>query len=95
MATFTHEEGKDPDAVLDYGIDWEPWLAGLTIVTSTWAIDNAPDASLVIDSDSNNTTVASVVLSGGTIGQQYQVRNRITTAQWTDDRTILMPINEK
>lgn len=29
---------KDPDAVLDYGVDWTAWLGSDTIVTSTWVV---------------------------------------------------------
>ncbi len=35
----------DPDAVIDYIIDWTKWLDGDDIATSSWAIDNATEAS--------------------------------------------------
>ena len=38
---------KDPDAVLDYYLDWGPWLAGDTIVTSAWAA-TAPSPSVIL-----------------------------------------------
>ena len=34
--TFT----KDPDAVLDYSVDWSLWLAGDTISSSEWLLDD-------------------------------------------------------
>jgi hypothetical protein len=87
---------KDPDATLDYGLDWageDPWLAaGETIQTSTWLVP----AGLVKGSDSHTDTATTVWLSGGTLGVDYEVTNRITTNQArTDDRTIRIMIRER
>jgi hypothetical protein len=77
---------KDPDATLDYKRSWSDWLvAGDTILTSTWIVP----IGLTKTSESNTTTTATVWLSGGTVGQSYEITNRITTAQGrTDDRSI-------
>jgi hypothetical protein len=86
---------KDPDAVVDYGIDWEPWLASDTIATSVWALE-ADGAGLTIDSDDNDTTTATVWLSNGTAGRTGRVRNRITTAGGrTQDKTLSIRIRER
>lgn len=83
---------KDPDAVLDYTIDWSAWLVSDTIATSDWSVQ----AGLTEDSDSNTTTTATVWLSGGAEGESYSVRNRITTAAGrTDDRTITIRVVER
>jgi len=83
---------KDPNAVLDYGFDWEEWLDGDTIDTSTWT----PPAGITKDSDSKTTLTTTVVLSGGTAGQWYAVLNRITTAGGlTDDRTLMVRVADK
>ena len=93
--TFEVSGGKDPDAVLDYSIDWSAWLDGDTISTSSWAIDEG-DASLVIDSDTKSTTATTVWLSGGTLGYEYLVRNRIVTnGGRTDDRSIAIKVVQK
>lgn len=82
---------KDPDAVLDYVIDWETYLDGDTIATSEWEVDDG----ITKDSDTNDTTTATIWLSGGTAGEDYEVTNRITTAGGrTDDRTIKIKIKE-
>lgn len=76
---------KDPDALLDYVIDWSAWLGGDTINTSAWAADSG----ITVSSSTNTTLTATVWLSGGTELSSYKVRNRITTtAGRTDDRTI-------
>ena len=87
---------KDPDAVLDYSINWAPWLPdGDTIATSTWIV-TGPDSTLAEDSSSKSTTVTTVWLSGGTLGLSYTVTNRVvTTAGRTDDRSIGLQVRQK
>lgn len=76
---------KDPNAVLDYQIDWSKWLSDDTISTSTWIV---PDG-ITKDSDLSTTTLATIWLSGGTAGEKYPVVNRIVTSDGrTEDRTI-------
>jgi hypothetical protein len=86
---------KDPDARLDYEVDWgSSYLEdGETIASSVWAIDSAPDAILTIGTGdyvpTNTTTTATVWLLGGTAGKIYLVRNRITTSEnRIDDETL-------
>lgn len=76
---------KDPNAVLDYQIDWSTWLGSDTIASSSWVIPTG----ITEDSDSNTTTTATVWLSGGTAGTTYTVTNRIVTAGGrTEDRSL-------
>ena len=83
---------KDPDAKLDYKVDWEEWLDGDTISASTWTVPTG----LTQVSASFSTTTATVWLSGGTAGGSYQVVNRVTTAAGRiDDRTITIRVLEK
>lgn len=88
MSRFT----KDPDATLDYKVDWSSWLVDDTISGSQWIIPAG--INFVIDSFDN--TSATVWLSGGSVGSSYEVVNRITTdAGRVDDRTIIIKIREK
>lgn len=85
---------KDPDATLDYTIDWTEWLSAIddTISTSTWVAQ----AGLTVDSDTNTTTTATAFVSGGTAGTTLTLTNRITTAGGrTDDRSITLKIVER
>ena len=43
--TFT----KDPDAVLDYSVDWSLWLAGDEISTSEWLLEEGALLEQVTD----------------------------------------------
>ena len=70
---------KDPAEVLDYNIDWTARLAGDTIATSAWA-PLASGSSLAIGSTYYISNMTKVWLSGGTLGQTYNLKNTITTA---------------
>lgn len=85
-------EPKDPNAVLDYQIDWSDWLrAGDSIGDSEWIV---PDG-IEKDSDSFNSTTTTIWISGGTAGTNYAFTNRITTIQGrTQDRTVTIPVKE-
>ena len=84
---------KDPDAVLDYTIDWALWLAsGETISTSVWTIPSGLTGS----SQSISGTKTITWLSSGTAGNAYTVQNRITTsASRTDDRSFIVIVEER
>ena len=83
---------KDPNAVLDYSIDWTRWLAGDQIATSEWIIPSG----LTKMADSKTSTSATVWLSGGSVGQSYTVTNRITTAAGrTEDRSFTIRVEER
>ena len=85
---------KDPNAVLEYQIDWSSWLGADTIVTSTWTVPTG----ITKDSSTNTTTTATIWLSGGTAGTRYELTNRIVTSNTparTNDQTIIIIIENK
>ncbi len=95
LATFT----KDPNAKLDYSVDWSTWLpAGDSISTAAWTVAG-PDASLVVagsPAPSHASGVATVWLEGGTAGNNYRATCRVTTtAGRIDDRTIELQVRER
>lgn len=76
---------KDPNAVLDYTIDWRNWLGDDFIATSTWTLPSGISNAGTIYS----STTATIWLSGGTAGSSYSVYNQITTVGGrTEKRTI-------
>jgi len=82
MTTFR----KDPEAVLDYHVDWSDWLGIDTIASSLWSCS---DSGITIDSDSTTATVTTVWLSGGTVDEEYEVVNHIvTSAGREEDKTL-------
>ena len=89
-ATFQFD--KDPQAILDYVVDWSDWLDSDTITASTWTAPTGITAA----TSSNTTTTATVWLSGGTIGETYKVVNHITTtAGRQDDRSLVIRMVSK
>lgn len=83
---------KDPDAVLDYAVNWASWLGVDTISTSTWTVATG----LTQVTASATTTVATIWLSGGTAGTSYSVANKIVTAGGrTDERTLTIVVEQK
>ena len=87
---------KDPDARLDFAIDWTPFLGTDTIDTVEW-LDPTPDTDppLVVEDEGldGNTHVAYV--SGGKLNRAYRVTSRVTTAEGRiQDETITIVITE-
>lgn len=91
MPTFA----KDQNAVLDWAVDWTDWLqAGEVITSSTW-LPSVP-TGLTVASETDADGVATVWLTGGTIGTTYAMTNRITTnGGRTDDRTIWIEVQQR
>ncbi len=88
--TFT----KDPDAVLDYSVDWLLWLAGDQISSSEWILEAGATIQKITDTFTNSRTV--VWLGGGDKGITYLVTNRIVTVGGrTDDRTISVKVEDR
>jgi len=78
---------KDPDAVLDFGVNWTPWLNGDTIINSVWDVPSGITGS----SSSHNGKITTIWLSGGEDKKSYSLTNHITTAAGReDDRTIII-----
>jgi hypothetical protein len=83
---------KDPDATLDFNIDWSDWLNGDYIMIVTWTVPTG----LTKISQSRTDTVATVWLSGGTLGVEYDVGCMITTSEGRrDERTISIKVTNR
>lgn len=84
---------KDPNARLDFAIDWSATLPdGDTITSSLWLV---PD-DLTTDTPSIDGTTTSVWITGGVAGRTYQVVNRVTTDEGrVDDRTLRITVTNR
>lgn len=84
---------KDPDATLDYGVDWSDWLAqGETITGSVWTLT----AGITKYNESYGTTATTVWLQGGVSGTTYRATNHITTSEGRqDDRTLTIKVKDR
>ena len=88
-------EPKDPQAVLDYQLDWSDWLAeGETIHSSEWEASYGA----VVDS-SVDGAVCTAWLSGGVVGTPVTLTNTVTTdsspVQRVDQRSLIIRIKER
>lgn len=90
MAVATHV--KDPNAKLDYALDWTAYLAGAdTIASAAWTVP----AGLTKVSEANTTTTTTVRISGGTAGTEYTVTCHIVLASGQEDeRSITIVAQE-
>lgn len=84
---------KDPDAVLDYGLDLSSYLeADETLVSVSWSIHGATHG-LEIVSGGHDEAGARLWASGGEVGGDVFVTCRFaTSAGRTDDRTIRLQL---
>jgi len=86
---------KDSDAVLDFPVDWNPWLndMGATYVSHT----TTKTGSIVIESSTHLSGIITTILSGGIVGETASYTVRITAivggvSQRIDDRTFYINI---
>jgi len=86
---------KDPSEVFPIGFDWDAddFLGSDTIAgTPTWTVPSG----ITKDSQSNTTTVATAIFSGGTHGNDYDVACKIVTAGGsTFERTIRIQVRNQ
>jgi hypothetical protein len=90
---------KDPNALLDYKVDWSEWLVdGDTLTGDEWEIATtlSDTDTFEIESHAHDTTSATAWISGGTPGEEYDVTCRITTAHGRiDDRTFTLVVEDR
>lgn len=83
---------KDPEALLDYTIDWSSFLGVDTIAASSWDISE----DLTNENETFADDATTIWLSGGDVGEIYQIINHITTAaNREDDRSFYIQIEQQ
>lgn len=98
METFTVVAGKptinkDPQAVLDYVVDFAQWLDALPDTLASHSV--TVSGVTLDDSDIVGKTVV-MWISGGTVGTAASATVRITTAGGrTDERTVYFKIKQR
>lgn len=88
------EFDKDPDASLDYTVDWSLWLDTDYIVSATWTVPTG--LTLVNQAIWGTPDKCTAWISGGTDGAVYTIANRISTALGrTDERSIALRVSQR
>jgi hypothetical protein len=89
--TYVH----DPDAFLDYHVDWSDWLPAGDTVASVQIIA-ADDVDVGDTGHTDTVTYAWVSLITPVAGQKYNVTHRATSTQGRiDDRTQTLVCKER
>ena len=86
---------KDPDALLDYKIDWSVWLtaSGGDFITSANA---SAETGIIIKTSAATSTIHTFFVSGGTVGVEYTITSRIhTNGGRRNDQSIVIAIEEQ
>ena len=84
---------KDPDAILDYKVDWTNWLPTGDTIVSAQAI---ADTGITVISETYTSADHTFWLGGGTINTTYNVISRIWTAGGRrNDQTLVFSIENR
>lgn len=89
---------KDPDAVLDYAIDWgAEYLGELDMLAaSIWSVEPAEAGGVAIVGDDFDPGLASVKAAGGRAGRLYTLTNRVTLQSGRiDSRSIVLRVEKR
>lgn len=85
---------KDPNAVLDYPINYSAWLTDIADTYQSHTITTT--GGITINSSTQASGVITPIISGGTVGSVASFTIRIVTAGGrTDDRTFYLKIKER
>jgi len=88
---------KDPDAVLDYLIDWgAEYLGDDLLAGSDWTV--APDEAggVTIAGSDLEATTSTVKAGGGLPGRIYRLINEVVTASGrVDSRSIVLRVEKR
>ena len=92
---------KDPQARLDYSMDWSDWLAsGDPIQVAQWSVSTVTSdtANVVIHSNTTSgvTGISTAIISGGSAGNIYTVTCKITTTNGLiDERYFRLSVQDR
>ncbi|CAB4176501.1 hypothetical protein UFOVP1672_16 [uncultured Caudovirales phage] len=83
-------EVKDPNATVNYTIDWATNLPSESIGTSVWT---ASPSGLTVGTGTYSGLETTTTVSGGTAGCVYTLSNKVTTASAIiDERSITIRV---
>lgn len=88
---------KDPDALLDYAVDWgADYLAGDALASSSWSVSPDEPGGVSIATSACDLLTSSVQVSGGEPGKTYRLSNLVTTASGRrDSRSVVLRVEKR
>ncbi|ARS29114.1 phage fiber-tail adaptor protein [Sphingomonas sp. KC8] len=87
---------KDPDATVDYLIDWGARLDGRAVTESDWAVAPAEPGGLVIADDAIDGARTRARLSGGVPGHVYRATCQVVLSDGgIDERSLALRVEQR
>jgi hypothetical protein len=88
---------KDPDAAIDYRVDWAAALGGeLSLASSMWTVAPLEAGGLTASGGVTGLSDTVARLSGGIAGHVYRVGNRVTFSDGSvDERSLVVRVGER
>lgn len=87
---------KDPQASLDYLIDWGAGLGGRSVVESDWAVSPVEPGGLVVADDAIDGAKTRATISGGVAGHVYRATCQVVLSDGrVDERSVMLRLEER
>ena len=88
---------KDPEATLDYSVDWgADYLSGDVLTASSWTVNPAEAGGVSIVSSRFDLLQSTVEVRGGVAGRLYRLTNHVETAEGRQDsRSIMLRVEKR
>lgn len=88
---------KDPEAVLDYSIDWgAEYLGGDLLADSQWTVSPEEPGGVSIVGSDFDATISLVKAGGGLPGRLYKLVNHVTLESGRiDNRSIVLRVEPR
>lgn len=88
---------KDPEAVLDYSIDWgSQYLSGDALADSVWEVTPDEPGGVAVAGSQFDLTTSTVQAGGGIAGRIYRLENKVVLASGlADSRSITLRVEQR
>ena len=88
---------KDPDAALDYAVDWgAEYASGDSLVESEWDVSPIEAGGVVVVESEIAGLETRVKAAGGVAGRMYRLRNQVLLASGLrDSRSIMLRVETR
>jgi len=88
---------KDPEASLDYAVDWGlEYLEADALVSSSWSVAPNEAGGVAIAYSRFDEKVATAQVGGGLAGRLYRLTNHVMTASGLEDnRSVMLRVEKR
>jgi hypothetical protein len=88
---------KDPDAVIDYAVDWSAgYLVGQEVAQSLWTVAPVEPGGVTVEAATQTAGKTVATLSGGIAGHIYRITNLVRFSDGrSDERTLVVRVEER